>query len=180
MTAKIAAIHALDSRISKWRSKLPTALELTRSKIPSVAVDSFPKLVIIHAVYHQCLCALHSSIVPLFSWTSGDDNWASARQLSAQIAFEHACQTSELLEAVLDYYPMLNAIPCFAGYAAYCACAIQIPFMWCSEPGVRKRAYSNVRTNIRMINILSKYWKFASMLVGILMQSRFRDLKTSL
>lgn len=168
IAVKIAAIYALDTRISKWRSGLPITLELTPSAVPNIAFNRLPRLLLIHAVYHQCLCALHSSIVPLFSWTAGDNSWVSARQVSAQIAFEHASQASALFEAVLKHYPMLNTIPSFVGYAAYCACAIHIPFLWCAKSAVRKMALSNVRTNIRMINMLSRYWKFTSLLVGLL------------
>ncbi|OBT75851.1 hypothetical protein VF21_04434 [Pseudogymnoascus sp. 05NY08] len=56
------------------------------------------------------------------------------------------------------------AIPSFIAYAAYCGCAIQIPFLWCSEPSVREKAHANVRTNIRMIHLSAKYWKFSALL----------------
>ena len=174
--ARVTAIHALDNRIAEWWSKLPTTLRLSPSDVPGLPYDVLPKLLLIHAVHHQCLCALHSSIVPLFSWSAGDDSWLSARQLSAQIALEHAREASALFEAVLTHLPRLSAIPSFVAYAAYCGCAIQIPFMWCSEPAVRERAHANVRINVRIIHILAKYWKFTSLLVGNFAKFEWKDL----
>lgn len=130
-----------------------------------------PKLLLIHIIYHQCLCALHSSIVPLFGWSAGDNScagdnsWASARQLSAQVAFENACAASALFDSMLSTFPMPGAIPSFAAYAAYCGCAIQVPFMWCSNSTVRERARANFRANARMIHTLATYWKCCSLLV---------------
>ena len=125
-----------------------------------------PKVVLLNIVYHQCLCALHSSIVPLFSWSAGDDSWVSARHVSAQIAYDHACTASAVLESALTHLPDANALPSFIGYAAYCGCAIQIPFLWSSEPRIRGRAKTNVRTNVKIIRILAKVWKFSALLVG--------------
>ena len=116
-------------------------------------------------VYHQSLCALHASIVPLFSWGAGD-GWLSARQLSAQVAFEHACAASELIHAVLSTFDRLAAMPSFIAYAAYSGCAIQIPFMWSSNTAVKDRARANVRANVKMLHILGAYWKFAALLVS--------------
>ncbi len=116
-------------------------------------------------VYHQSLCALHASIVPLFCWSAGDDSWSSARQLSAQVAFEHACAASALLITVNSTYKRLSAMPSFIAFAAYSGCAVQIPFMWCSNLAVRERAHSNVMANIKMIDTMAAYWKFAALMV---------------
>lgn len=164
-SARVTEIHALDTRISEWWSCLPASLDLTPSSISGTPQSVLHRVLLIHIAYHQCLSALHSSIVPLFSWGVSDDTWLSARNLSAQIAFEHACEASALLEAILKNSNEPSAVPSFIGYAAYSGCAIQIPFLWCSEPSVRKKAHSNVRTNIKMIRILAKYWKLSALLV---------------
>ncbi|KAH8697046.1 hypothetical protein BGW36DRAFT_160144 [Talaromyces proteolyticus] len=161
---EIAAIHILDDRISDWWKKLPPCLQLIPSRISEVPHEILPNLLHLHIIYHQCLCALHSSIVPLFSWSGGNDNRSSARQLSAQIAFENACAASALIHAALSEFPKPGRIPSFVAYAAYCGCAIQIPFIWCSNPTVRARARANVRANVKMIHILAEYWKFCSLL----------------
>ena len=135
------------------------------SDIPNVAFDILPKLVLLHVIYHQSLTALHASIVPLFSWSPGDESWLSARQISAQVAFDHACTASDLFRAVLTHFSMLSAIPSFVAYAAYCGCAIQIPYMWCSQQTVMEKAHQNVKVNIKIITTLSEYWKLNSLFV---------------
>lgn len=140
--------------------------KLTSSNIAAVPQEALPKLVLINIVYHQSLCALHASIVPLFCLSPGDGSWSSARQLSAQVAFEHACAASALINVVHSTISQLSSMPSFVAYAAYSGCAIQIPFMWCSNETVRERAHANVKSNIRMIHTMAAYWKFAALLVS--------------
>ncbi|KAJ9609082.1 hypothetical protein H2200_006853 [Cladophialophora chaetospira] len=157
----IHAIHVLDHSVSDWWSTVPQTFQLTRQNIPQTETHLIPNILLINAVYHQCLCALHSSVVPLFSWSADENDWLSARLLSAQIAFEHACAISAVFEAVLEHHPQLAALPSFVGYAAYGSCAVQIPFLWCSEPLVSARAHTHVQTNLRIIQSIARYWKFS-------------------
>jgi hypothetical protein len=55
-------------------------------------------------------------------------------------------------------------MPSFIAYAAYCGCAIQIPFLWCSNQEVRRHAIANVGANIKMIETMATYWKIAALL----------------
>ena len=167
---RVYDIHRLDERISKWWSSVPPQLKLNPSEVPTADSFCLPRLLLLNVVYHQSLCALHASIVPLFCWTIGEEEeekWALARKTSAQVAYEHACSISALIDAVLSHYPKLAAMPAFVSYAAYCGCAIQIPFMWSADTTVNQRAHLNVKANIRMIRAMAKYWKFADLLVSI-------------
>jgi hypothetical protein len=38
--------------------------------------------------------------------------------------------------------------------------------MWCSNPAVRERAHANVLVDLRMIQLLGKYWKLVAYLVS--------------
>ncbi|KIW92643.1 uncharacterized protein Z519_06490 [Cladophialophora bantiana CBS 173.52] len=164
ISERLHAIYALDDRISNWWTKLPSSLQLTVDIVPEVPDEALPNLLLLHVVHHQCLCALHASVVPLFCWSAADETWSAARQMSAQVAYDHACAASALVDAVLSNFARLSAIPSFVAYAAYCGAAIQIPFMWSTEPAVKQRAYENVRANVKMIYTLAKYWKFAALL----------------
>ncbi|KAH8681957.1 hypothetical protein BX600DRAFT_544414 [Xylariales sp. PMI_506] len=163
-STKISDIHSLDEKISSWWQKIPANFKLSGSNIETVPVDLLPKILLVNLVYNQCFCALHASIVPLFSWSPSDGSWSLARKLSAQVAYEHACEVSAIIEAVLTKYPRLSAMPSFVCYAAYSGCAIQIPFMWCLNPKVRERARANVRANVTMIHAMADYWKLAELL----------------
>lgn len=123
------------------------------------------KVLLVHIAYHQCLCALHSSIVPLFSWGPDEPEQGVAQQLSAQLAYESACAISGLFEMVLDYSPDTSDFPSFLGYAAYCSYAIQIPFKWCLDTAVRATAEKNTAINLRVIEGMRRYWKVVTLLV---------------
>lgn len=65
----------------------------------------------------------------------------------------------------MEVCPNLCAMPCFIAYSAYCSSAIQIPFMWSSNPTVRERAHANIRANIEWIDAMAEYWTLVSLLV---------------
>lgn len=163
---RVSDIHRLDERISMWWSNVPQRLKLKTLEIPTADPYWLPRILLLNIVYHQSLCALHASIVPLFCWAVSEEKWALARKTSAQIAYEHACSVSAMIDAVLSHYPKLAATPAFVSYAAYCSCAIQIPFIWSADAAVSQRAQLNVRANIRMIRAMAKYWKLADLLVS--------------
>jgi len=163
---RLAAIQELDSKVGKWWNELPSSLDLSPDTIPLVPQDTLPLRLLVHVVYHQCLCALHSSIVPLFSWTSATNGYSYARQVSAQIAYEHATAVSLLINSALQHSWDASRVPSFVGYAGYCSSAILIPFIWCIQPDIRERARLNVLANLTMIRLLGRYWKFIGLLVS--------------
>ncbi|KAI3316836.1 hypothetical protein HD806DRAFT_541813 [Xylariaceae sp. AK1471] len=160
---RVPAILALDERIQKWWKTVPSDLKLTPESVKSVPRGILTRVLHINSLYHQCLCALHASLVPLFSCNPGD-GWYTVRQLSAQTAFEHACETSALVAAILETTSRTSAVPMFMGFAAYCACAIQIPFWWCSNTAVRERVQANIRANSKLLQLMTVDWKFASLM----------------
>lgn len=162
---RLSAIHSLDDRFHKWWTRLPDILKIDTTSHRAMHQDMLPKTLLLNVLYHQALCALHSSIVPLFSWSNQDSGFSTAIQVSAQIAYDHAIVVSELLNVVLSNYGRLSTIPSFVSYAAYCGTAIQIPFMNSSDPIVRERAQYNVRINVQLIEGMSAYWKIAELLV---------------
>ncbi|KAF4435115.1 hypothetical protein FACUT_7416 [Fusarium acutatum] len=164
---RLQEIFRVENNISSWWTNVPNSFKLDPSTVSSLAWKDLPKVILTNLVYHQSLCALHSSIVPLFCWSKGDRTYSSARQLSAQVAFAHAIGISSLISAILTTGHPLSSMPIFVAYAAYSSCAIQIPFLWCSEPVVRERAQSNIDANVRMIQGMSSYWKLASLLLYV-------------
>lgn len=115
-------IYSLDQELTKWWSRLPNGLKLDSTAKWTINENLLPKALLTNVFFHQSLCVLHSSLVPVFSWGKQVDVWPSALQLSAQTAYEHACEVSALLRRVLDNFPRLSAMPSFIAYAAYCGC----------------------------------------------------------
>jgi hypothetical protein len=167
LNSRLQEIFRVENNISTWWNNVPVTFKLDASTVSTVPRNDLPKIVLTNLVYHQSLCVLHSSIVPLFCWSKGDRTFSSARQLSAQVAFDHATTISSLISAILVAGCPLSSMPIFVAYAAYSSCGIQIPFLWCSELSVKERAQSNIDANVKMIQGMSGYWKLASLLVSI-------------
>ncbi|KAL2061377.1 hypothetical protein VTL71DRAFT_7650, partial [Oculimacula yallundae] len=163
---RLSEIYHLDSEICKWWSELPNKLRLDTANLSQTPRNDLPRLILLHSVYYQCLCAMHSSIVPLYSWGKQEQVPARALQLSAQIAYDNACTLSELFRSILEQLPDTSDLASFVGYAAYCGCAIQIPFMGCSNIAVRERATTNVQANLQIIHSIGVNWKFVLILAS--------------
>ncbi|KAF5575499.1 hypothetical protein FPCIR_13121 [Fusarium pseudocircinatum] len=164
LNLRLQEIFRVENNISSWWNNVPVGFKLDASTISSLPRKDLPKIILTNLAYHQSLCALHASIVPLFCWSKGDRTYSSARQLSAQVAFDHAVAISSLIDAILTTSHPLSSMPIFVAYAAYSSSAIQMPFLWCSEPSVRKRAQSNIDANVKIMQGMSSYWKLASLL----------------
>lgn len=162
---RFSKIYALDDALAGWWSRLHPDYRLTSANLSEMSVHQLLDVLLVNVVYHQSVSALHASVVPLFSWTPSDDNWASARQASAQRTYEHANIVSDLIAATLDTYPQLAMTHSFLAYAAYSGCAVQVPFAWSSNPVIKKRATTNVGKNMRLIQSMAPYWKFAALVV---------------
>ncbi|KAH6981495.1 hypothetical protein EDB80DRAFT_692184 [Ilyonectria destructans] len=83
------------------------------------------------------------------------------------IPFNITCKpfaSSEILGAAFKRSSGAKAFPSFIAYSAYCACAILLPFTHCLNERVRLRALQHVEANVRVIQSMSKYWKFAALL----------------
>ena len=64
---RLASIQALDGRTNEWWSKLHQSLQITPAEMPP---NIIPSLLLIHIIYPSCLCTLHTSVVPLFTWSA--------------------------------------------------------------------------------------------------------------
>ena len=119
---RLSAIYALDEELRRWWNRLPSGLKIDTTGALKVDTDLVPNLLLLNVFFHQSLCVLHSSLVPIFSWSNDEERSPIALQVSAQTAYDHACEVSKLIECVFNGYERLSAIPSFVAYAAYCGC----------------------------------------------------------
>lgn len=166
LSQRIADIQNLDARIEASWARVPSTIRVDANTMSTAAMDHLPVKLLVQVMYHQCICALHSSIVPLFSWSKSDDTHLYARQVSGQIALDGASTLSSLLEAALSLNWDASRLPAFIGYAAYCACAIQLPFLWCHNQNIKQRTVRNVLTNLRTMHVIGAHWKNIHILVS--------------
>lgn len=114
------------------------------------------------------MSVLHSSIVPLFSLNPvAAEACGYFQTASAQTALVHARQISSIfLRWGFSSLPQAPVSVGFIGYAAYCSCAIQLPFLWCTKSTVSEAAHANIKANLKTMRSMSKHWKLIAALVS--------------
>lgn len=160
---RLRSLQTLDTRLRAWQKDLPEVFALSRACIgPS---KEKCQILSLHIIYHQVMCALHSSIVPLFSLTPLKGECELFQMTSAQTAFFHAQQVSSIFVQTgsLIRLPTVG----FLGYAAYCSSAVQMPFLWCQKSHIRQSAYFNIEANLKVLNAVGKHWKLVAILVSL-------------
>jgi hypothetical protein len=145
---RVSAIYALDEELRRWWSRLPSGLKIDTSGPLAVVQELVPNVLLLDVFFHQSLCVLHSSLVPIFCWSKGEEASPTALQVSAQVAYDHACEVSNLIESVLNGYERLSAIPSFVTYAAYCGCK-SLTYNWPSCLNVEVTVYNGVQAQYR-------------------------------
>jgi hypothetical protein len=152
----------LDTKLRVWQKDLPEVFALSRACIRSSKEKG--QILSLHIIYHQVMCALHSSIVPLFSLTPLKGECGLFQTTSAQTAFFHAQKVSSIFiqAGPLFRLPTVG----FLGYAAYCSSAVQMPFLWCQKIHIRQSAYFNIEANMEVLHAVGKHWKLVAILVS--------------
>ncbi|KAK5737653.1 hypothetical protein LTR17_006515 [Elasticomyces elasticus] len=163
---KISQLYSLDSRITVALALVVNGpLGISPSTIAAnVEASSLLNRIMLHIIHHQCLCALHASVVPSFSGRAASNVEVAsmspnARQLSAQKALAHANDISDLLAAALALSDWRqDTMPSFVAYAAYSACAIQSPFLWCKTTSIRHQTVRAILANLHVIKVVGNHW----------------------
>ncbi|KIV98001.1 hypothetical protein PV10_01695 [Exophiala mesophila] len=65
---QLNTLQSLNSRIESWNTSLPSDLEFSPDSLNDALAQDQHLVLLLHTIYDQCLCTLHSSIVPLFCW----------------------------------------------------------------------------------------------------------------
>ncbi|KAF5585435.1 hypothetical protein FPCIR_8311 [Fusarium pseudocircinatum] len=67
---RYSATHSLEGQISRWWAGLPDSYKLDQRSCEKTSDMGMRLLTLVRILYHQCLCVLHGSVVPLFCWGS--------------------------------------------------------------------------------------------------------------
>ena len=117
----LADAFELEGQLLVWRSGLSEAFSYTKRNLyEQLVVNKQTLYVFVHALYHQCLLVLHSSLVPLFSGLDLPETVPpGVTSVSARTALRSAQEVSgigaDLL--ALDWDP--TQIPAFVGYCMF-------------------------------------------------------------
>lgn len=162
MDEKLPLIQKLSSELKEWKKGLPKCVDCSYASSGETVKQA--QALTVHLIYHQTMCTLHSSIIPLFSFQPQEDGYGLFKSVSAQTALYHARQISTM------FIQSSNWIGSFAtgfmGYAAYCSTAVQIPFLWCQKESVRENARTNIIANLDALKAIGRHWKLIALLVG--------------
>jgi hypothetical protein len=84
------------------------------------------QLLSVHALYHLCVCTLHSSIVPVFSDIRPDPRISKKlTRMSAEEAVKHSLKLCNMATEFLGIIPDKSRCPSFSAYAMFVAASIQ-------------------------------------------------------
>jgi hypothetical protein len=167
---RLSALSSMDAELRQWRAYLPhcfsaALLDDTNSDDHRLRVS----VLILHVIYHQSMCALHASVVPLISLGAARHfmPYTHAQRLSAQVAYENACTVSSLVSNAVSRYPGdAYQWSGFVGYALYCSCACQLPFLWSDESSISECASKNIKTNLETMAKIGLNWRYVLNLVS--------------
>ncbi|KIW62936.1 hypothetical protein PV04_09823 [Phialophora macrospora] len=162
--ARLSALNVLDAQLREWRAHLPPCFSLEESASPPPNDDRLRlAILILHVIYHQCMCVLHASIVPLFSLGPARRflPYVHGQRLSAQVAYQRACKISRIVQNTLSCHPD-DAFRWsgFVGYALYCSCAVQLPFLWNVDSGIAENARNNIKANLETMAKIGRNWRY--------------------
>jgi hypothetical protein len=129
ISLRFATLHELDGRLGLVLENLhPDLRYVGASTFAVVKLDPY-KLFELHCLYRLCACALHSSVVPLFSSTPSTNTTASSKmvRLSAEEAVKHAVTTLKMATVFLSAIrPDISRLPSITGFAMYVASVIYV------------------------------------------------------
>ncbi|KID80450.1 zinc finger transcription factor 1, partial [Metarhizium brunneum ARSEF 3297] len=157
---RLSNMQTLDIALRKWRNGLPDMFAFNSTNLEHYQPSEVSQILLINILFHQSLCVLHASIIPLFTFCRIRPGCEDAQIRSAQTAFDHAQHISSLLQKCMASHS--EGHWGFIGYSAYCSSAIQLPFLWCQSPDVAAKATANIKTNAQVMRRTGKHWKLIS------------------
>jgi hypothetical protein len=168
--ARLSALSSMDAELRQWRAYLPhhfSAALLDDANLNDHRLRV--SALILHVIYHQSMCALHASVVPLISLGAARHfiPYTHAQRLSAQVAYENACEVSSLVSKAVSRHPDdAYQWSGFVGYALYCSCACQLPFLWSVESSTSGSASRNIKANLETMAKIGLNWRYVLNLVS--------------
>jgi hypothetical protein len=116
------------------------------------------RLLALHSLYHLCACALHSSIVPLFSNTPSNPHIAKKLvRLSAQETVKHASLILDMATAFSSTRPDISKLPSLTGYAMFVATTVHFKSLVVQHK-LEAYAISRFKSVVSILGRLREYW----------------------
>ena len=123
----------------------------------SPKVDKY-RLFALHLLYRSCNCALHSSVVPLFS-NSTTNPYVSKKavRLAAEESVKHAAIILDMATAFMSSRPDISRLPSMAGFAMFVASTIQFKSLQ-AQRKLQTYGTGRFKAAIFILDRLKEYW----------------------
>lgn len=165
--ARISKLTSLDRRLEDVYENIhPDFRSTTSAALANAKCDPY-RLFGLHAIYHLCACALHSSIVPVFSGASPDPHISKKQtRLSAEESVKHSIMLADMATTFTSIYIDKSRISSFTGYALFVSCNIQFKAR-VAQGRLRSHGTSRLNAAISIIEELKDYWQPQGSIVSI-------------
>lgn len=155
---KIAGLLELDRRMAKvYDSFHPHLQFVNATTFTSPKIDKY-RLLTLHLLYRASNCALHSSIVPLFSNSTTNPHVSKkVVRLSAEESVKHAALILDMATAFMSSRPDISRLPSIVGFAMFVASTIQFKSLG-AQRKLQTYGTSRFRAAIFILDRLKEYW----------------------
>jgi hypothetical protein len=164
--AKFAGLLELDRRLGQVFENLhPNLQYLSVITFKSPKVDKY-RLFALHILYRATNCALHSSVVPLFSNTATNPHASKkAIRLSAEESVKHAAIILDMATAFMSTRPDISRLPSMVGFAMFVATTIQFKSLG-AQRKLQTYGTGRFKAAVFILDRLKLYWDSLNGLVG--------------
>jgi hypothetical protein len=147
----------LDRRLETLSENLHTDFKYSGpSSFTSPKLDPYT-LFSLQCLYRLCACALHSSLVPLFSSTPSDPEISKKLvRMCAEEAVKHSMITLDMATAFLNTRPDKSRLSSMTGYAMFVSSAVKIRSL--GAQGKLRTHAGHLKAAITILRYLNEYW----------------------
>ncbi|PVH73068.1 hypothetical protein DL98DRAFT_608552 [Cadophora sp. DSE1049] len=157
-SGRIATLFELDRRLGIVFENFHPDLQYQQAdSLTSPKRDPY-RLFSIHSLYRLCACALHTSIVPLFS-ESPSTPLVSKKlvRISAEESVKHASLILDMASVFLTTRPDISRLPSITGYAMFVACTVHFKSL-VAQRRLQKYGTNRFKGAVCILEHLKEYW----------------------
>ncbi|KAH7323447.1 hypothetical protein BKA65DRAFT_510823 [Rhexocercosporidium sp. MPI-PUGE-AT-0058] len=157
-SSRIATLFELDQRLGIVFDNLHPDLRYQQAdSFTSPKLDPY-RIFSIHSLYRLCACALHTSIVPLFSQSPSTPLVSKKLvRISAEESVRHASLMLDMASVFLTTRPDISRLPSIMGYAMFVACTVQFKSL-VAQKRLQQYGTSSFRGAVCILEHLKEYW----------------------
>jgi hypothetical protein len=157
---RLSQLQELDQQLELIHDNLNPDFQYTdQSSFANREVRHSYQLFSVHALYHLCVCTVHSSIVPVFSNIPPDPRISKKlTRLSAEEAVKHSLKLCNMATDFLGIVPDKSRCPSFSAYAMFVAASIQFKSLG-AQGLLRNDSIGRLYPAISILERVKRIWR---------------------